>query len=66
MNLTKEEKKKMKGLKLVSTSYEKRVFVKIPRRLDEKISHLCKKNRINKQNFIDDAIFRELEKVRNQ
>lgn len=62
MNLTKEEKKRMKGLQLVTSPWDEKEPIEISKNLNKIITRLCKTFKIKKQNFIEEAIVNELQK----
>jgi len=61
-----EEKKRMKGIKLISTPWDEKESVEISKRLGKTVSHFCKKYGIKEENFIEAAIAEKLQKVRKQ
>ena len=66
MNLTKEEKEKMKGLKLISTPWDHENLIEVPISLKkyEKAQEIAEKEGITTDEFIQLAIREQLAKLK--
>ena len=66
MKLTKEEKKKMKGLKLISTPWDHEKLIEVPIRskIYKRAQEIARKEKITTDEFIQIAIREQLTKLK--